>query len=64
MKNQNNLNSDEARLLDEFRSAPDWKKKKIHRMLTLLQNNSPRMNRLIDLHDHGFISDSQFWVEI
>lgn len=48
------------RLFKQMETAPEWVKDKVLRYMIRFVNNDPKVHRLIDLRDKGFISHEEF----
>ncbi|MDP1707633.1 MAG: SHOCT domain-containing protein [Gammaproteobacteria bacterium] len=49
------------RLCRQLEAAPEWIKDKAVRYAIRVANKDPKLQRLIELRDKGFISPEEFW---
>ena len=48
------------RLAKQLETAPEWVKDKVVRYMIRAVNNDPKLQRLIELRDKGYISPEEF----
>lgn len=48
-------------ICQQLETAPEWAKDRFLRYAIRLTNNDPKLSRLIELRDKGFISNQEFW---